>query len=341
MTGPFDQSESSDNGEDRDNVCAEIQYPLTFEFSVRSDDHGGRIDSFLAKHFRNYTSWRLHRLAAESCVLIDGLPCDVNQRVFHRQVVTIRLLEPPDKLLEPEAVSFDVLYEDPWMLVVHKPAGMVAHPIGQFQSGTLCNALQDRLDNKTIVAGLLRPGIVHRLDRMTSGLLMVAKTAEMHAALSLLIQNGVVEKQYLALVQGHPDFETAAIDIPIGAAAGSSILMSVADDCRNPRKAKTDVRVIKRLRNSSLVQCRLHTGRNHQIRVHLASVGHPVLGDEFYRQDNKLTAKQEAGRDLSIRHALHASILQFKHPFLNHLITVRSPPPLDFWQTLGLAGSDQ
>ena len=340
MTDAFDHSGSGSFDVLCSGVCSVNPSALVFEFIVRQDDHGRRVDAFLTRHLRNYTSWRLHRLVAEGLALVDGLPCDVNQRIFRRQTVKIHLVEPPDKLLEPEDLAVDVLYEDPWMLVIHKPAGMVAHPIGQFQSGTLCNGIQERLDDETIGAGLLRPGVVHRLDRMTSGLLMVAKTADMHAELSLLIQSGRVEKQYLALVHGRPDFETAILDCPIGSLPGSSILMSVAADCRNPRTARTDVRMLKAFRNVSLVQCRLHTGRNHQIRVHLASVGHPVVGDEFYRQGNMVTAKQEAGRDLNVRHALHASVLQFEHPILNHLITVRSAAPADFWRTIGLSKSD-
>ncbi|MEP3479245.1 MAG: RluA family pseudouridine synthase [Fuerstiella sp.] len=307
---------------------------MNFEFIVQPADHGRRIDAFLARHLRNHTSWRLHRLVGEGLAFVDGLPCEMAQRVFRGQAVQIRLVEAPDKLLEAECLAFDVLYEDPWMLVVNKPAGMVAHPIGQFQSGTLCNGIQHRLDCETVAVGLLRPGIVHRLDRMTSGLLMVAKTAEMHTGLSTLIQNGLIEKQYLALVQGQPSFDTLMIDKPIGAVPGSSILMSVAADCRSPRSAKTDVRVLQQLRTSSLVQCRLHTGRNHQIRVHLASVGHPVIGDEFYLANNAVNEKLEVGRDLTVRHSLHASVLQFQHPVMKHIVTVRCSPPSDFWQTV-------
>lgn len=339
MTDRFDESEVRKDDVPCVDAGAANPYSMNFEFIVQRDDHGRRIDAFLARHFRNYTSWRLHRFVAQNLALIDGLPCEVTQRVFRRQTVQIRLVEPPDKLLEAERIPFDVMYEDPWMLVVNKPAGIVAHPIGQYQSGTLCNGIQDRLDDETVAAGLLRPGIVHRLDRMTSGLLMVAKTAEMHSGLSGLIQNGLVEKQYLALVYGQPNFEASIIDRPIGSLPGSSVLMSVAENCRNPRKARTDVRVLKNLRGSSLMQCRLHTGRNHQIRVHLASAGHPVVGDEFYQTGNAVTAKKEIGRDLTVRHALHASVLQFQHPVMSHLITVRCAPPSGFWRTLGALGS--
>lgn len=335
MTGQFGETVALQKVAQSVEAAAENLCEMNFEFMVQPTDHGRRIDAFLARHLRNYTSWRLHRLVGEGLVSVDGLPCDVGQRIFRGQVVRIHLLEPPDKLLEAECLSFDVLYEDPWMLVVNKPAGMVAHPIGQFQLGTLCNGIQDRLDRRTVAAGLLRPGIVHRLDRMTSGVLMVAKTAEMHTRLSALIQNGLVQKQYLALVRGQPNFDTLMIDKPIGAVPGSSILMSVAAGCQNPRSAKTDVRVIKQLRTSSLLQCRLHTGRNHQIRVHLASVGHPVIGDEFYRSGNAVNARLEIGRDLTVRHALHASVLQFQHPVMNHVVTVRSAPPSDFWRTIG------
>lgn len=304
---------------------------MVFNFVVHPIDHGRRIDAFLARHLRNYTTYRLHRMVAAGLVKVDQLPCEVSQRIFRSQTVSITLIDPPDKLLAPKQLPFRVLYEDPWMLVVDKPAGMVAHPIGEFQSGTLCNGIQDRLDKATVAAGLLRPGIVHRLDRMTSGLLMVAKTSDMHVRLSAMIQNGQIDKQYLALVLGHPTFEETVINKPIGAVPGSSILMSVALNSRNPRTARTDVKVLHQLRSTSLVQCRLHTGRNHQIRVHLASVGHPVVGDEFYRAGNLVTSTPECQRDLSVRHALHATALRFQHPILQHTITVRSAPPANFW----------
>lgn len=310
---------------------------LVFELVVHANDHGRRIDAFLAKHFRNYTTFRLHRLVAAGLVKVDQLHCEVTQRVFRSQSVRIHLVEPPDKLLAPEQLPVRVLYEDPWMLVVDKPAGMVVHPIGEFQSGTLCNAIQNHLDRGTIAAGLLRPGIVHRLDRMTSGLLAVAKTSDMHTRLSSMIQDGRFDKQYLALIHGHPTFEDRVIDKPIGAVSQSSILMSVAPDSRNPRTARTDVKVLKKLPLTTLVQCRLHTGRNHQIRVHLASIGHPVVGDEFYRTGNRVTSTPEALRDLSVRHALHAAALQFDHPVLNQRVIVKSPPTTDFWMMLAFS----
>lgn len=308
---------------------------LVFHLVVHPNEHGRRIDAFLARHFRNYTSFRLHRMVAAGQVKVDDHLCDVTQRVFRFETVSIHLIEPPDKLLDPEQLPLRVLYDDPWMMVVDKPAGMVAHPIGEFQTGTLCNGIQNQLDFSTVAIGLLRPGIVHRLDRMTSGLLMIAKTADMHARLSTLVQDGRVDKQYLALVEGHPTLTDQIIDLPIGSVPGSSILMSVASNSRNPRTARTDIKVLNRLRTSSLVQCRLHTGRNHQIRVHLAAIGHPVVGDEFYCVENRVNILPESERDLFTRHALHATILKFVHPILKHTLTVRSTPPADFWRMLG------
>lgn len=312
-------------------LCRTVESVLSFEFQAQADDHGRRIDAVLARYLRNYTSWKLHRMVVAGLVVVDELPCEVTQRVFRRQSIRVQLVEPPDKLLVPEALNVPVLYDDPWLMVVDKPAGMVAHPIGEFQSATLCNGIQHVLDQETVAKGILRPGIVHRLDRMTSGLLILAKTTDVHRQLSEMISSGEVQKQYLALVHGWPDFTQITIDRPIGGVPGSSILMTVAEGCRRPRPARTDVRVLKRLRSTSLLQCRLHTGRNHQIRVHLASVGHPVFGDEFYDINNVVRSGQESNRDLNARHALHAAALCFQHPVMGHRLTVRKSPPLDFW----------
>jgi len=303
------------------------------EFLVEPYLSGSRIDSFLAKHLRNYTTWRLHRLVAENLAWIDDQPAEPPDRVFTGQRIRIRLVEPPDKLLDPCDTPVRIVYEDPWLVVVDKPAGLVAHPVGDFQEGTLSNVLQSHLDRQTAFRGMLRPGVVHRLDRMTSGLLVTAKEHLSHRLLSIDFQQGKLSKAYVALVEGSPDFETRMIELPIGQRpGGNSVLMSAQADARNRRPARTRVTVLERNKGCSLVECVLFTGRNHQIRVHLAQLGHPVLGDEYYGPFGTIRkAPRFDGDDpTEQRHALHAASLGFLHPILREWMTFHTPPPDDF-----------
>ncbi len=306
------------------------------EFIVEPYLSGVRIDSFLSKHLRNYTTWRLHRMVTAGLAQVNQLPADPLQRVFRGQSVRIRLVEPPDKLLPLGSGKVPIVYEDPWLMVVDKPAGMVAHPVGQFQTGTLTNVLQAHLDQQTAAAGLLRAGIVHRLDRMTSGLMVVTKEHHVHRMISEDFQAGRMNKLYVALVEGRVPFEERMIDVPIGQhPGGRSVLMAVGQDARHPRQARTKVTVVEHRRGLSLVECRLYTGRNHQIRVHMASIGHPVVGDEFYGPHGEIRSEphedEEGERQMTERHALHAAGLGFRHPVLGIRVRFRSTPPADFF----------
>ncbi len=219
-------------------------------------------------------------------------------------------------------------------MVVDKQVGLVAHPVGEFQDGTLSNAIQHHLDQQTKAKGLLRPGIVHRLDRMTSGLIVITKEHLSHRLLSIDFQEGRTQKVYLALVEGRPEFSTRVIDFPIGThPGGNSVLMSAKPEARNPRDARTDIRVIKRFDNCSLVECTLHTGRNHQIRVHMAEIGHCVLGDDYYDNDGSIrhATRFQGDEPTSQRHALHACRLEFRHPILETWLKFHSAPAADFW----------
>lgn len=265
---------------------------------------------------------------------VDDFPADVDQRVFRNQRVAIHLVEPPDKLLDPIDVALSIVYEDPWLIVVDKPAGMVAHPVGEFQDGTLSNALQHYLDQQTVLKGLLRPGVVHRLDRMTSGLIVTAKDHLAHRLLSIEFQQGKLSKSYLALVDGSPEFEQRLIELPIGQRpGGNSVLMSARPDAKNPRPARTKVTVVERRQRHSLVECMLFTGRNHQIRVHLAELGYPIAGDEYYgpRGTIRKSPRFDGDEPTENRHALHATSLGFFHPILRTWIQFRTDPPPDFW----------
>lgn len=305
------------------------------EFVVEPYLSGVRVDSFLAKHLRNYTTWRLHRMVVAGLVEVNQLPAEATQRVFRGQTVRVRLTEPPDKLLDAEPTNFEIVYEDPWLLVVDKPAGVVAHPVGQFQTGTLTQALQCHLDAESAVRGLLRAGIVHRLDRMTSGLMVVTKDHHAHRLISLDFQASRLKKSYLALVEGCVDADEQTIELPIGMRPGGrSVLMSAKPDARKPRKARTKVTVLERRRGVTAVECELFTGRNHQIRVHMAEIGHPVLGDEFYGPHGSIRSEPRVDNEPvnNVRHALHAARLEFCHPILGAWLRFRSKPPADFYE---------
>lgn len=307
--------------------------PIAVAFRVEPYLSGVRVDSFLAKQLRNYTTWRLHRMVAAGLATIDEQPAEPADRVFTGQCVSLKLVESPDKLLEPCHDRVTIIYEDPWLLVVDKPAGLVAHPVGDFQEGTLSNVLQSHLDRQTAIRGLLRPGVVHRLDRMTSGLIVVAKEHLSHRLLSIDFQHGKLSKSYLAIVEGTPEFLERTIELPIGQRpGGNSVLMTASRDAHQPRPAKTRVTVIRRVPPGTLVECRLFTGRNHQIRVHLAHIGHPIVGDEYYGPFGAIrkAPRFDGDEPTEHRHALHAATLGFLHPILRTWMQFRTEPPDDF-----------
>ncbi len=301
--------------------------PLRLEFTVEKSLSGVRIDSFLGRHLRNYTPFRLQRMIRAGLASRNGGVLELEARVFAGQVIAFRPIEPPDKLLESAPCELEILFEDAWILVVNKPAGLVAHPVGEFQTGTLANAVQSHLDRQTLVKGLLRPGIVHRLDRMTSGVMVLAKEHHSHTELSVQFQRGQVKKAYLALLEGCLIEERGEINLPIGRAASpETALMSAAPNARQPKPAQTRYEVVERFPGLTLVRAWPTTGRNHQIRVHFAAIGHPVAGDEFYEAGDRIKSPQP---DRTQRHALHAAWLWFRHPITRTPHAFESPLPDD------------
>jgi 23S rRNA pseudouridine1911/1915/1917 synthase len=257
--------------------------PFEAQLTVENYLHGVRIDSFLVRHFRNYTPYRMQRLVRAGQVRIEGVQAESSSRVYRGQAVHVRLLEPPDHLLPAEPRELEILYEDQWLVVVNKPADLVVHPCGNFSSGSLANALQAHFDRQTQLPGLVRPGIVHRLDRLTSGVMVCPKDHLAHRHLGISWEQGRVSKAYLALVYGEPLEDRGEVGTPIGQwPGGGTIRMSVSTDAIDPRPSRTRYEVLERFRGYSLVRARPLTGRLHQIRVHMASIGHPLLADEFY-----------------------------------------------------------
>ncbi len=287
--------------------------------------HGVRVDTFLHKHFRNHSPARLSRAATTGGVtLIDGAPVGPRRRVTEGDVLLVRLLDPPDWDEEPDPTPLDVLYEDPWLLAVCKPAGVICHPTGATTGGTLLNRIQAHLDRQA-PRGLLSPGIVHRLDGATTGVLLTCKTNDAHAGVCWQFESRRTRKAYLALVEGTVRPDAGRCDAPIGRRPDSA-LMTCDPRARGSKTSRTDWQVLLRLGDVTLLRCDLHTGRNHQIRVHLAALGHPVIGDAFYAADGGLKWPPGECPNPTRRHALHAASLSFRHPITGCPLTVRCPP---------------
>lgn len=333
-----------------------IEYPFTAELTVENYLHGVRIDSFLVRHFRNYTPYRMQRMVRAGQVRIEGVVAETDNRVYKGQSVEVRLVEPPDHLLPPEPRDLEVLFEDSWLIVVNKPPDIVVHPCGNYVTGSLANALQSHFDRQTQLKGLVRPGIVHRLDRLTSGVMVCTKDHLAHRKLSIHFEQGRVLKNYLALVHGVLSDERGEINLPIGQwPGGGTIRMSTAPDAVEARPSRTAFEVVERFERFTLVRAQPHTGRLHQIRVHLAGIGYPVVADEFYSPGSLLKAGDVSGGGanghargavagaiaagdevLLARQALHARSLRFVHPITREVVTFEAPLPADMQKTIDL-----
>jgi len=312
--------------------------PFTAELVVEAYLSGVRIDSFLTRHFRNYTPFRMQRIVRAGQVRVNGTIVEGSCRVFRGQQVRVRLVEPPDKLLDPEPLPLEVIYEDPWLVVINKPAGWVTHPVGEFQTGTLCNALQFHLDRQTELRGLLRPGIVHRLDRLSSGVMVTTKDHLAHRRLSKAFERRLIAKTYLALVEGDLRASTGTIDRPIGQAPNGGILMSAEPNATNKKQAGTRFDVLARYAQATLLRATPLTGRIHQLRVHFAAIGHPIVGDDYYAAFGRIRESPRRHAGGAKRHALHAQQLTFAHPITKEPLELTAPPPKDFRQLLDCAG---
>ena len=266
---------------------------------------------------------------------MDGQAARASARVKPGQTVTVTVPAPVPAVPQPEDIPLRVLHEDPHLLVLDKPAGLVVHPGAGTASGTLVNALLHRVKDLSGVGGVLRPGIVHRLDRGTSGLMVVAKDDATHQALARQFASRTVEKEYLAVVLGRPRRPSGTVDAAIGRDPVHRKRMSVR--APHGRAARTTWTVAETLDGAALLRVRIHTGRTHQIRVHLASVGHPVAGDTVYG-GRKLAAGastrlREAVAALE-RPALHAARLTFVHPADGRRLQLESPLPDDLVRLL-------
>ena len=292
-----------------------------------------RLDRFLAKELPNYSRSRIQQLIRAGSVRLNGAV--TRPRELVRSGDQIGLTEPPLEKVEhrPEPIPLDILFEDDELIVINKPAGLVVHPGAGHRQHTLVNALLAHCATLSGIGGKERPGIVHRLDKETSGCLVVAKTDAAHRDLSMQFAEREVEKIYLALVAGKLRKQSGVIEEKIGRHPVHRQRMSVRS--ARGRAAKTEYRVVDSGATASLIECRLHSGRTHQIRVHLHHLGHPVLGDKVYAP--RLATPKAVGIP---RQMLHAWKIGFRHPATGEWKQFEAPLPDDFRKALTAAQSD-
>ena len=298
--------------------------PARQRFLVASEDAGQRLDRYLAAHLPELSRTRVQELIDEGRVRVQGSAARRAHRVAAGEAIEVEILPRPPLKAVPEAIPIEILYEDEDLVVVNKPAGMVVHAGAGASSGTLVNALLHRLPKLSAVGGPLRPGIVHRLDRGTSGVLVVARHDEAHRQLAEQFRARRVEKTYLALIHGNPKQDAGTIGLPIARDLRRRTRMTTRR--REGREARTDWRVLARLDGLTLVEVRLHTGRTHQIRVHFSALGHPVVGDTLYGAPRQARASRQTLPPLG-RNFLHAARIRFVHPRRAGAVEVRAPLP--------------
>lgn len=307
---------------------------------VQSEEDNERLDAFLVRHFAKFSRVKLQRAIAAGKVQVDDRKAKSSTRLRTGQAVSVEMLkeEPVGSL--PEDIPIDILYEDESLVAINKPPAMVVHPAKGHWSGTLTAALAFHFQSLSQVGGPTRPGIVHRLDRDTSGVILVAKTDEAHISLASQFENRTVEKEYFTIVSPAPDRDRDVIDKPIGAHPYQREKKAIRIGHSTSRPAQSQYEVTERFKGFGVVLVRPKTGRTHQIRVHMAHIGTPVLCDRLYSGRARLTEadlirKQDSDSPVLLdRQALHARKITFSHPVRGERIEVQAPLPDDMKKTL-------
>ncbi|MBP2031448.1 23S rRNA pseudouridine1911/1915/1917 synthase [Clostridium algifaecis] len=284
-----------------------------------------RLDVFLKQYFKDKSRSHIQKLIEEKLVTVNGKIKKSNYKLKFNDEVSVILKEPVSLNIEPEEIPLDVLYEDRDVIVVNKPQGMVVHPAAGIKTGTLVNALLSYCSDLSGINGVTRPGIVHRIDKDTSGILVVAKNDNSHNKLAEQLKDHSMTREYIALVEGVLKEEKGTIDKPIARHPKDKIKMAVV---LNGKRAVTHYSVIERFKNNTLVKCVLETGRTHQIRVHMAYIGHPLVGDPVYgykKQRFKLEGQ-----------LLHARKLGFIHPSTGKYIEFETEIPEYFKRIINI-----
>ena len=293
--------------------------------TLHPDIPGERLDAFLARAVEDLTRSSAQRLIEEGCVLLGGKPAKKNDKLKLGDEITVTIPEPKAVDIVPTEMALDIVYEDEDVLVLNKPKGLVVHPAAGHSDDTLVNGLLFALgDQLSGINGELRPGIVHRIDKDTSGLLAVAKNDFAHRILASQLKDHTMARTYEAIVCGSFREDSGTVNAPIGRHPSDRKKMCVTE--RNSKEAVTHWEVVARYRGYTHVRCRLETGRTHQIRVHMAHIGHPILGDTVYGRK-----KPELGQSSQ---CLHAGALCFRHPRDERPVMVFAPLPEYFTQVI-------
>ncbi len=296
---------------------------MILRFSAEADEQ--RLDRFLREQLPQYSRARLQSWIKQGRVRVNGEGAKPSTVLRGGESIEVEPAEPPPLKAYAEAIPLEILYEDADVVVVNKPAGMVVHAGAGAHSGTLVNALLHHFATLSEVGGPLRPGVVHRLDRYTSGVLVAARTDAAHRALAAQFSAREVEKVYLAMVHGRIQADTGRLDRPITRDPRRRIRMTAR--LARGRAAVTEFRVVRRFDHFTLLEVRIHTGRTHQIRAHLAGIGHPVVGDTVYG-----AAARIPGLPPLNRYFLHAHRLRFRSPSSGEEVSIEAPLPAELEQ---------
>mgnify|MGYP004489604675 FL=1 len=297
----------------------------TLNFSITEENSNIRIDRYLAEQCPDLSRSYIQKLVKDGAVFVNNRQIKANYKVQPQDqvILTIPDMQVPDIL--PENIPLDILYEDQWLLVVNKPKDMVVHPSAGHMEGTLVNAVMAHCgEHLSGINGVLRPGIVHRIDKDTTGALLICKDDTVHRDLAEQLKVHSIKRRYRAIVQGNLKEDQGTVDAPIGRHPTDRKKMAV--NYKNGKEAVTHYQVLERFGNATYIECRLETGRTHQIRVHMASLGHPLLGDTIYGSSKNPYHLQGQ--------ALHAMILGFVHPITREYLEFQAPLPEYFIKLL-------
>ena len=313
----------------------------TLQLVVSSEQAGSRLDVFLAHNLPDYSRARWRQVINAAGILVDGKRVKAAYHLHAGQLVTGQLPDLPREGPQAEAIPLHVLHEDDGLVAINKPAGMVVHPAKGHWQGTLASALAFHFKQLSTLGGPTRPGIVHRLDRETSGVIVIAKTDAVHRELARQFEQRSIEKEYLAVVQGTPDRDRDVIDQPIGVHPYQREKMAIRSAHATSRDAQTFYEVKQRFHGFSLVKVFPKTGRTHQIRVHLAHLSCPVLCDRLYGGRSQVTnwelgAVSDEEQVVLERLALHARRLQILHPQSGEILELEAPVPPDLQHVIDL-----
>lgn len=292
------------------------------QINVKIKQEKGRIDKVLSDLLKEHSRSQIQQWLKEEYITVNGEITRSNYKVKEKDDIIINVPEPAELNVLAEDIPIEIVYEDDDVLVVNKPQGMVVHPSAGHQHGTLVNALLYHIKDLSSINGIIRPGIVHRIDKDTSGLLMVAKNDKAHVALAEQLKDKTSLRKYIALVHGEIAHDKGEINAPIGRSKNDRKMQAVIE---GGKPAVTHFEVMERFEGYTLVQLQLETGRTHQIRVHMKYIGYPVAGDPLYGPRKTLKGKGQF---------LHAEILGFKHPTTGQMMVFEAPLPDLFEKTL-------